>query len=431
VSHGRRPLPKLTYYKPRKLGRVILDGERVYCGPWGSEDPNKPGEVCRKEYERVVGEWLRRKGETLADAPPLTVAELAARYLGHARAYYRRPDGSDSGHFPRVRTALDALVRAFGRKPAAEFSAADLKEVRTRLLARPRKPRPGERAAADRPLSRNYVNGVVGAIKTMWQWAAEEGLVPDERAAAVKVLKPLAAGRGGAETPPVLPPDPAAVEAALPYLPPTVRDMVRLHRLTGMRPQDVCAVRPGDISRRSDEVLRLKNGQRVSAVRVDGILVWVYAPPQHKTAHKRKPRLIALGPAAQDILGPYLDGRDPDAYCFSPRASEARRSAARRAARRTPLTPSQRSRGKEAARRRPPGARYTTESYSQAVARACARAGVEPWSPNQLRHAVADQVSEIADEDTAAAVLGNTPDVVRVYTLQRLGKAAAIMARVG
>jgi integrase len=56
--------------------------------------------------------------------------------------------------------------------------------------------------------------------------------------------------------------------------------------LTGMRPGEVCHLRPCD-------VLRLKP-------------VWVYTPHTHKTEHKGKVRKIAIGPQAQAILERYV-----------------------------------------------------------------------------------------------------------------------------
>jgi hypothetical protein len=44
------------------------------------------------------------------------------------------------------------------------------------------------------------------------------------------------------ELPPVRPVDDEVVEATLPYLPEIVADMVRLQRLTGARPGEVCGL---------------------------------------------------------------------------------------------------------------------------------------------------------------------------------------------
>jgi integrase len=209
--------------------------------------------------------------------------------------------------------------------------------------------------------------------------------------------------------------------------------MVELQRLTGMRPGEVCRLTPAEVSTDPGRPVTVSHGQRpqkVAALWVEGTLVWVYGPARHKTCWKGKARVVAIGPQAQAVLAPYLAGRDPHGYCFSPAESVRLLRQKQRAARRTPVPPSQAKRAK-ARPRKGPGPHYTADTYRQAVERACRRAGVPAWSPNQLRHGVADMVSERHDEDTASAVLGNTPDIVRVYTLQRLGKAAAVMARCG
>jgi hypothetical protein len=50
-------------------------------------------------------------------------------------------------------------------------------------------------------------------------------------------------------------------------------------------------------------------------------------------------QLERFSPQAQAVLGPWLVG-DPGAFLFSPAVAEAERHAARRQARRTPVTPS-------------------------------------------------------------------------------------------
>jgi integrase len=93
--------------------------------------------------------------------------------------------------------------------------------------------------------------------------------------------------------------DDATVDATLERLPPIVGDMVRLQALTGMRPAEVCQLRPGDIDRTSD--------------------TWAYRPTSHKTQHHDRERIVYIGPKAQEILTPYLL-RAADSFCFSPRA---------------------------------------------------------------------------------------------------------------
>src|SRR5262249_37414538 len=151
-------------------------------------------------------------------------------------------------------------------------------------------------------------------------------------------------------------------------------------------PAEVCILRPVDIDMKEPTC-------------------WVYRPERHKTEHHDRERLVLIGPRAQEVLRPYL-GTRVDAYCFSPARSESQRNAERRAARVTPMTPSQARRRLHPNRKRPHRDRYDTTTYRRAVHRACARAnrkaveaalrenpGLPPdavlvpkWSPNQLRH---------------------------------------------
>jgi integrase len=421
-----RRIPQLKPYKSRRkagvvvVGRVILGGVHHYCGPWGP-DPLRPAAACVAEYDRRVAEWLA--GVTAPVGSDLTVRQALAAYAEHARAHYRDDAGRCTGHYPRVKAAVLAAGRLYGGDRADQFGPKKLKAVRAHLLAQPHPRAPG------RTLSRGYVNSLVACVQKGFTWLVSEELVPAAVGAALRAVVPLRRGKGGREPPPVLPPDPAAVAATLAELPPVVRAMVEVGRLTGMRPGEVCRMRPRDVSTDPARPVTLSTGQRVAALEVGGVLMWVYGPPAHKTAHAGKPRVAAIGPKAQAVLTPYLE-RDPDAYCFSPAESVALWRADQRRRRKSRVQPSQLARA-VAAPRKVPQDKYTKDSFRQAVHRACDRAGVARWNVGQLRHAVADLVSERHDEDTAAAVLGNSVDVVRVYTLQRIGKAAAVMARVG
>src|SRR5262249_36066227 len=140
-------------------------------------------------------------------------------------------------------------------------------------------------------------------------------------------------------------------------------------------PDEVCRVRPLDID-------------------TGNPACWAYRPGsdqgehgRHKTAHHGHERLVLIGPKAQEELRPYL-GTKLDAYCFSPAESERRRSTARREARQSPLTPSQRDRRPKARRKRAPRDHYDETSYRNAVYRACDRAFPLPehLAPRQLEN---------------------------------------------
>jgi integrase len=258
----------------------------------------------------------------------------------------------------------------------------------------------------------------------MFKWGVAEELVAPEVYQALATVPGLRRGRTEAvERPPVAPVPPETVEATLPHLSTVVRAMVEVQRLTGMRPGELVIMRPCDV---------LKD-----VFEVNGVMVWVYYPGsdeehgRHKNAWRGHGKAIAIGPRAQAVLAPFLD-RDPQAYCFSPAESRAEHVASRKAARKSPLTPSQLTRKPKRAPKRKPGVRYTVSSYGHAVAKACARAGVGPWSPHRLRHAAATLIESKYGLDDARAVLGhNDPQVTLRYTQRNMQKAAEIAAEMG
>lgn len=208
-------------------------------------------------------------------------------------------------------------------------------------------------------LSRRYVNDHTGRIKRIFKWGVAEELLPASVYHALSVVSGLRRGRTAArETPPVEPVADAVVEATLPHLPEVVADMVRLQRLTGMRPAEVCLLRPCDLDRRGD--------------------VWTYAPSSHKTEHHGRARVVFIGPKAQGVLLRYL-ARNPETYCFRPCDSEEKRRAARHEARVTPPSCGN-APGTNVKRhpKRTAGERYETASYRRAIHRACDKAFPHP-----------------------------------------------------
>ena len=81
--------------------------------------------------------------------------------------------------------------------------------------------------------------------------------------------------------------------------------------------------------------------------------------------------------------------------------------AALREARKTPVQPSQIDRSNPAATR-VPGEAWDTCAYTRTIARACARANVEGWGSNRLRHAFATEVRRKFGLEATRAVLGHS-----------------------
>src|SRR5207302_1797839 len=100
------------------------------------------------------------------------------------------------------------------------------------------------------------------------------------------------------DTEPIAPVADEVVDATLPFLNRHVRGLVELQRLTGCRPGEACRIRRSEID--------------------TGGAVWLYRPSQHKGSWRGKPRVIAIGPKAQDLLREFFAPSIED-YLFSPR----------------------------------------------------------------------------------------------------------------
>ena len=403
-------LPKRCFHRATGRYYVTLGGREIYLG----SDPRR----AHREYDRLIAEWLAG-GRTLqagGDAADLTIVELVDRFRRWAERQYRHPDGTSTGHAEAtIKPALRALRLMYGDTRAAEFSPLKLQALREQMV------RSG--------LARTCVNLRVQVVKRMFKWAVAQELVPVAVHQSLATVAGLRAGRTEArETEPVGPVDDAALEATLPYLPPVVAAMVQVQRLTGMRPDEVCRLRPADLDRTGD--------------------VWTYTPRQHKTAHRGRARVVCVGPRAQQVLLPFLL-RDAEAFCFSPAESVARLHAARHARRVTPLHYGNRpGTNRQNRPKRKAGPRYDVNGYRRAIQRAADRANVEAhrerpdvpagerlvprWSPNQLRHARATEVRRQHGLEAAQVTLGHAKaDVTQVYAERDVALAAAVARATG
>lgn len=399
VSKAAKPPRVPSYCQHRASGQayVKVNGRVTYLGVYGSDS-------SRTAYAAAVSDVLAGRpvsGPQRADigiAQGLTVREVCDRYSWFAEGYYRK-NGQPTTELGIVAIACRRASDQVGDLPAESFGPLALKSFRDRLV--------------EEGLARTTINGLVSRLRRAFKWAASEELVSATIPQALATVSGLQAGRTTArETAPVLPVADDVVEATLAKLPAVVADMVRLQRLAGMRPGEVCDLRPRDLDRTAE--------------------VWTYRPASHKTQHHSRERVVFLGPKAQDVLLRYL-ARDPSAHCFRPCDSEAKRRAEAHAERVTPLScgerPGERRIGSPL---RAPGTRYGKDAYARAIARAAKKAGVEHWTPNQLRHACATTVRRDHGLEAAQVILGHsTARTSEIYAEKNLAAGAAVAKAIG
>jgi integrase len=444
------------YRKHKSSGQAIVTltdgfgGRRdVLLGKYGTA-------ASRAEYLRVISEWeaAGRSFPKPAVVSDLTVNELMTSFWKHAERHYRRPDGTATHELEDYRLTLRPLKRLYGHTPAKDFGPLALKAVRQAMISgswlKPEEKEKYQKRGKPMELSRGVANQRIGRLRRLFKWAVENELVPPTVYHGLLAVRGLQRGRTEArETEPVKPVPLAHVEAILPFLRPTVANMVRLQLFTGMRPGEVVIMRGIDIDMTGP--------------------VWLYRPESHKTAHRGHHRVVAIGPKGQEIVKNYLKP-NVEAYLFSPRETVAAFIIEKRLKRKSKVQPSQRCRKKRRPQHRP-GEKYDVGAYGKAIARACDQAFPLPkylglrdkpngkkeskqewrerltveqkevirtwckehrWHPHQLRHTRATELRKQFGLDAARAVLGHrSPSVTETYAELDLGQAVEIMAKLG
>ena len=286
-------IPK--YRKHRATGQAVvtIGGTDHYLGPHGTK-------ASQLEYDRLIGEWISAgRPSSVATSSDITIAELCQRYKVYAEGYYIH-GGTVAQHRDRLPDAAAAIRQHAGGRIRTAGVEGSSPTVRGKWSF------PHLLQPAHRHHPPHVQVGIVGQLVPVSTWQA------------LTAVSGLRCGHTEApENEPIGPIDEATVDATLPHLPDTVAAMVRLQRLTGMRPDEVCRLRPCEVDRSGE--------------------VWTFTPSHHKTAHRGRKRTIFIGPQGQEILRPFLP-RDAESFCFVPAETVAKQLALRNAKRKTPLS---------------------------------------------------------------------------------------------
>lgn len=231
----------------------------------------------------------------------------------------------------------------------------------------------------ERRLSRSTINHYAAIIKSAIKWGVSEGIVPAGVYAAIAATPGLRAGRTEArETDDVRPVPTEHIEAVRAVCSGIVRDLIDLQLLTGARPGEVVGLRAVDID-------------------MSGA-IWTAKIKRHKNAWRGQSRELYFGPRAQEIIKRRLTSAvGAPLFAFDG--------------------------GKSA---------YTTRSYRQAINRACAKAKVPEWNPNQLRHNAATELRKQYGTEAAQLLLGHAKlDTTQIYAERDRSRALEIAAERG
>ena len=390
-------MPKMC--RDRNQAFSWYKGERVYHGVWGSPE-------AEKNYKRFIAALLENPILPLRDSKTgssALVSELAAGFLDNVESRTNRTD------FLHFKTAIGYLIGIYGELSVDEFSPKKLKVVRNQMV----------KAGT---LCRRMVNSYTARIIRIFTWGVEEEYINPNVVAALREVKNLQKGEQGTfDNPPREDVPDDVIKRTLPFMSPTVAAMVKLQRLTGMRPSEVCRMTVGDIDRTRNTEL------------------WYYTPKHHKTERHIGQKPIPLGQPEQDLIAPYLAGKTAVQSVFSPRTAMQEWNTERRTNRKTSIPPSQQERDKRTAKNPADriGEFYDRDSYRKAVEYATQKGNktlpaehkIPHWTPYQLRHSAGTAAEKALGLDQAQALLGHkTANVTKRYAHGQLAIAES-MAR--
>lgn len=360
--------PSYRLHKPSGQAVVRIDGHDHYLGAHNTEQ-------SRERYNRLVAEWFARGQKpaiTVFADGRLSVGQLTLKYLAYAEKYYRKPDGSLTSEVHAVKAAVRPLNKLYRHLPADEFGPLKLTLVRDEMIRR--------------GWVRTAINRHIHRLRRIFKWGVSQELLPATVHQALLTVNGLRAGRTEAPEPePVQPVPEPQIEAVLAEVSATVGAMIRLQRVTGMRPAEVCMMRGCDLEMKEK--------------------VWVYRPRTHKTEYRGHQRVVYLGPRAQEIIRPFLN-RDLRAPLFSPEEALTERYADAKDRSKRVKSP-----------QRTPGTEYEVAAYRRAIQRGCDRAFPLPDSLKPKEKALKEWVHRWTYEHGKKPKLSDLPEDLREIRL--------------
>lgn len=405
---------------------------KIYLGVW---DEGGPAPGVTEQYVRQITvlqrEWFAaQSGAPLVVIPAegITVAAAIQRYmvhLEHDEDGDRRPSGAMSSHFYKTAQAVKPLMAMYGTRYVRELTRGDMDAMRSAMRSGAWQIDPladhGSEPPGKRLWSRDTTNARMTYVYHFFEWLGTKGYVDAKMHEDLRLRRLVVDCRQKVVR---LTPD-ANWQSILPYTSPQIAAMLVVQRYSGMRPDEVCRMRPELIDRTGE--------------------VWIYEPRsvdgqwEHKTAYRGDSRYVALDVQCQEAIASFLL-RPANAFCFSPQEAaewwrENRTVVPNGRSRTTKLYPCElrrREREKKKRKQNPLAIkfaeRYTKDTYGRAVLRAIERArrsGVDAqhFTPYMLRHAMGTQAETEHDIYTAASILGNKPSTAQVYAHNMKQKA--------
>ena len=368
--------------KGKKYAYIYLNGKRIGLGPDSIE--------AKQKYNSIIAEWLANGKCSSDDGAKISIEQMCRRFLVFASDYY-----SGSTEYGNYETVAKILIELYGAIEVDGFGPQKLDAVRQVMIKK--------------GWQRKSINKQIIRVKGIFKWAESREIIEKGMYEYLSTLASLRKGRcpGVAEGKKVKPVPEEDIEIIRHYVSRHVWAMIQLQLLTGARPGEIIALRMSEVDNSGD--------------------IWIFLPEKHKNEYREMEREIYIGRQAQSIILGFLFGKTPDEYIFSPK--DANREIKQRYAighRREDQKPSCRKTDRQI------GDKYTVASYRRAIHRACEKAGINKWSPHQLRHNAATIIRKEYGIEAAQVILGHArADVTQIYAERDREKAMFIASKLG
>jgi integrase len=355
-----------TYYLGKHGSPESLARYAVLIREYQSNGLKVPEEITSQTLQAMTAGFSVPIAATHQADEPIRIKHVTEAYREHVKIRYANSHAEEY----RVGKTCDEMNEHDGDMLADDYGPKALQRQRDRWV------KSGK--------ARSYCNRLTNSVVRMFKWAVSEELVNESTWSRLKSVSALREGQTVApETDAIKPVPIEHVRATVKELSPIVKAMVRVQIATGMRPSELCSMRPVDIDRSGE--------------------VWVYRPPHHKNKSKGKTRAIPILGDAMDAVVDYMN-RPAESYLFSPAEADAWFRAKQRSERK-----GYGSYKKKAVNpKNKPGARYTAMTYRRAIDRAAKRAKVPTWHPYQLRHLNLTQIRDTLGPEYAQAMGGHS-----------------------
>ena len=319
----------------------------------------------------------------------VSVGELVAKYLAWFEEYsLPMRDGRQSPDVQRAKRGSRFLA-PYAQWPIPDFGPAELTAVQRAMVAYRYRRSPYANETVG--YTRTGINQMTSQIQKMWRWGIGRGLTTEAQTQLLKEVRPLRAGKTMApENLKRSSVTEAELDEVCDRLTSVVADMLRVIWLTAMRPDEVCRMRPLAILQDDPECWLYIPGREVSQL------------GDHKTAHRRRVRAVPLTAGVQAIVAPRMKDIEPEVFVFRP-ADAIREMKEKRLSDQSVLRDYR-------AQTDPmimPGDHYKPSAVYTAVRRACRRAGVQRFTPYDLRRTAATRVRSKLSKEDAKLLLGH------------------------